>query len=142
MAVISKGFSTSYEIVQVASIKPGAAGSMENGQLYSASIKFISRNTEERMNKDVGLQEVEETIEFIIPCASNDEAALVGEAVRKLRDLKSPFYIFGGLPKKYDKNPYPFVRSYDSGSEFLNRVESITKIKPVINPNLPSVKLP
>jgi len=81
------------------------------------------------MNDDVGLQEIEETLEFIIPCASNTEASLVGEAVRKLRDLKSPFYIFGGLPKKYDKNQYPFVRSSDNGAEFLKKVESITKVK-------------
>ncbi len=129
MAVISRGFSINYEINQVASIKPGAAGKMDNGQSYSASIKFLARNIEERTNDEVGLQEVEETLEFIIPCASNTEASLVGEAVRKLRDLKSPFYIFGGLPKKYDKNQYPFVRSFDNGAEFLKKVESITKIK-------------
>lgn len=129
MSVISQGFTPTYEITQVASIKPGAAGKMDNGQPYSASIKFLSRNIEERMNEDVGLQEVEETLEFIIPCASNSEAALVGEAVRKLRDLKSPFYIQGGLPKKYDRNQYAFVRSYDNGAAFLKKVESITKIK-------------
>jgi hypothetical protein len=129
MSVISQGFTPHYEITKVGSIKPGAAGKMDNGQAYSASIKFLSRNIEERMNEEVGLQEVEETLEFIIPCASNTEAALVGEAVRKLRDLKSPFYIFGGLPKKYDRNQYAFVRSYDNGSEFLKKVESITKIK-------------
>lgn len=129
MSVISQGFTPTYEITQVASIKPGAAGKMDNGQAYSASIKFLSRNIEERMNEEVGLQEVEETLEFIIPCSSNTEASLVGEAVRKLRDLKSPFYIHGGLPKKYDRNQYAFVRSYDNGAAFLKKVESITKIK-------------
>jgi hypothetical protein len=129
MAVIRRGFSTSYEIVEVASIKPGGAGKMDNGQAYSASVKFISRNTEERMNDDVGLQEVEETLELIIPCSSNTEASLVAESIRKLRDLKSPFYIIGGLPKKYDKNQYPFVRSEENGASFLKKVESITKIK-------------
>jgi hypothetical protein len=129
MSVISQGFTPQYEITQVGSIKPGAAGKMDNGQAYSASIKFLSRNIEERMNDEVGLQEVEETLEFIIPCASNTEASLVGEAIRKLRDLKSPFYIFGGLPKKYERNQYAFVRSYDNGAEFLKKVESITKVK-------------
>lgn len=129
MSVISQGFRISFEILQPTRIKPGGAGSMDNGQAYSASVKFLGRNVEERMNKDVGLQEVEETIEFIIPCDSNDEAALVGEALRKLRDLKSPFYVFGPLPKKYSNSEFPFVKSPDHGSAFLKTVESITKIK-------------
>jgi hypothetical protein len=129
MSVISQGFRISFEILQPTRIKPGGAGQMDNGQAYSASIKFLSRNIEERMNDEVGLQEVEETLEFIIPCASNTEASLVGEAIRKLRDLKSPFYIFGGLPKKYQNSEFPFVKSTDNGTEFLKKVESITKIK-------------
>jgi hypothetical protein len=129
MSVISQGFRISFEILQPTRIKPGGAGQMENGQQYSASVKFLGRNVEERMNKDVGLQEVEETIEFIIPCVSNDEAALVSESLRKLRDLKSPFYIFGGIPKKYQNSEFPFVKSTDNGTEFLKKVESITKIK-------------
>lgn len=128
-SVISQGFRLSFEILQPTRIKPGGAGTMDNGQAYSASVKFLGRNLEERMNKDVGLQEVEETIEFIIPCATNDEAALVNEALRKVRDLKSPFYIFGGIPKKYQNSEFPFVKSDNHGADFLKTVESITKIK-------------
>lgn len=128
-SVISQGFRISFEILQPTRIKPGGAGKMDNGQPYSASVKFLGRNVEERMNNDVGLQEVEETIEFIIPCETNDQAALVSEALRKIRDLKSPFYIFGPLPRKYDKNEFPFTKSFDNGTEFLKKVESITKIK-------------
>lgn len=127
--VISQGFRVSFEILQPTRIKPGGAGSMDNGQAYSASVKFLGRNVEERMNKDVGLQEVEETLEFIIPCASNDEASLVSEALRKIRVLNSPFYLFGGLPKKYANSDFPFVKSNDHGADFLKTVESITKIK-------------
>lgn len=129
MSVISQGFRISFEILQPTRIKPGGAGQMDNGQSYSASVKFLGRNVEERMNKDVGLQEIEETIEFIIPCDSNDEAALVSEALRKLRDQKSPFYVFGGIPKKYQNIEFPFVKSTDHGGSFLKTVESITKIK-------------
>lgn len=129
MSVISQGFRLNFEILQPTRIKPGGAGVQENGNAYNASVKFLGRNVEERMNKDVGLQEVEETIEFIIPCSSNDEAALVSESLRKLRDLKSPFYILGGIPKKYQNSEFPFVKSTDSGADFLKKVESITKIK-------------
>lgn len=129
MSVISQGFRLNFEILQPSRIKPGGAGSMDNGTAYSASVKFLGRNVEERMNKDVGLQEIEETIEFIIPCASNDEAALVSEALRKLRDQKSPFYIFGAIPKKYQNSEFPFTKSTDNGTEFLKKVESISKIK-------------
>lgn len=127
--VISQGFRTMYEILSVGTIKPGAAGTMDNGTAYNASIKFLSRNIVERMNDKVGLQEIETTLEFIIPCDSNDQAALVSEAVRKYRDYKTPFYISGDLPIKYDKNAFPFVRSFDNGTEFLKKVGSIQEPK-------------
>jgi hypothetical protein len=130
MSVISQGFKfRGYEILKPTRIKPGGAGQMEGGQPYSASVKFLGRNVEERMNKDVGLQEIEETIEFIIPCDSNDEAALVSEALRKIRDLGSVFIFNGGIPKKYSNSDFPFVKSLDNGTLFLKNVESITKIK-------------
>lgn len=130
MSVISQGFKfRGFELLKPTRIKPGGAGQMDNGQAYSASVKFLGRNVEERMNKDVGLQEVEETIEFIIPCVSNDEAALVSEALRKIRDVGSVFIFDGGIPKKFQNSEFPFVKSNENGTEFLKRVESITKIK-------------
>lgn len=142
MSVIRKGFETNYNVVSIDTIKPGSSGKMEGGQEYSASVKFYSRNVVDRMDPQVGLKEVETTLEFVIPCATNDEAALVSEALRKLRSLGSVFTINGDLPVKYDRNQYPFVKSFDSGAVFLETVESITKIKSVSNPNIPSVKLP
>lgn len=132
--VISQGFRTMYEVLSVGTIKPGASGAMDNGNAYSASIKFLSRNIVERMNDKVGLQEIETTLEFIIPCDSNDQAALVGEAVRKLRDHKTPFYISGDLPLKYEKNSFPFVRSFDNGTEFLKKMGS--SVEPKQNPKV------
>lgn len=127
--VISQGFRTMYEVLDVATIKPGAAGTMDNGNAYNASIKFLSRNILERMNDQVGLQEIETTLEFIIPCVSNDEAALVAEAIRKNRNNKTPFYIFGDLPTKYQNSTFPFVKSFDNGTEFLKKISVNQELK-------------
>jgi len=129
MSVIRKGFETNYNVVSIDTIKPGSSGKMDGGQEYSASVKFYSRNVVERADPQVGLKEVETTLEFVIPCASNDEAALVSEALRKLRSTGSIFTIDGDLPVKYDRNQYPFVKSFENGAAFLKKVESITKVK-------------
>ena len=129
MSVISQGFSTIYSINKVETIKPGPAGKMDNGQDYKASVKFLTRNIVTRDNAQVGLQEVESTLEFVIPCDSNEQASLVTEAIRKLRETGSVFTITGDLPVKFDRNAYPFVKSFDMGGEFLKRFESVTKIK-------------
>lgn len=129
MSVISQGFETLYNVVKIDTIKPGSSGKMDGGQEYSASVKFYSRNVVERTDPQVGLKEVESTLEFVIPCASNDEAALVSEALRKLRSTGSVFIINGDLPVKYERNQYPFVKSFDNGATFLKKVEGITKVK-------------
>lgn len=125
--VISQGFRTMYEILEIGTIKPGGSGKMNNGNDYSASVKFRSRNVVERMDKRVGLQEVETSIEFKIPCESEDQAALVSEAIRKLRNAKSPFYISGDLPITHQdgqKRDVALVTSFDHGTDFLKKVGS------------------
>lgn len=129
--VISQGFRTMYEILEVGTIKPGGSGTMNNGNAYSASVKFRSRNVVERMDKRVGLQEVETAIEFKIPCESEDQAALVSEAIRKLRSDKKPYYISGDLPVTHQdgqKKDVALVTSFDNGTEFLKKIDS-SKIK-------------
>lgn len=130
--VISQGFRTMYEILEVGTIKPGGSGKMNNGNDYSASVKFRSRNVVERMDKRVGLQEVETSIEFKIPCESEDQAALVSEAIRKLRNAKSPFYISGDLPITHQdgqKKDVALVTSFDHGADFLKKMGSPTEPK-------------
>jgi len=127
MSVISQGFRTMYEILEVGTIKPGGSGTMSNGNPYSASVKFRSRNVVERMDKRVGLQEVETAIEFKIPCDSEDQAALISEEIRKLRTSKSPFYISGDLPVTHQdgqKKDVALVTSFDNGTEFLKKIGS------------------
>lgn len=129
MSVISQGFRTMYEILEMGTIKPGASGKMDNGNAYKASVKFRSKNVVDRMNEKVGLQEIETTLEYVIPCETEEEAILVSEALRKLRSLKLPFYINGDLPVKYDRQDVPFVKSFDDGSIFLKSVETLINPK-------------
>lgn len=122
--VISQGFRTMYEILEVATIKPGGSGTLTNGNPYSASVKIRSRNVVERMDKRVGVQEVETALEFKILCNSEDQVALVCEAIRKLRSNKSPFYISGDLPQTHQqgqKMDVATVVSFVSGAEFLKK---------------------
>lgn len=133
--VISQGFRTMYEILEVGTIKPGGSGKMNNGNDYSASVKFRSRNVVERMDKRVGLQEVETSIEFKIPCESEDQAALVSEAIRKLRNAKSPFYVSGDLPITHQdgqKKDVALVTSFDHGADFLKKVSSPAEPKQAV----------
>lgn len=131
-SVINQGFRTMYQIIEVGTIKPGGSGTMNNGNAYSASVKFRSRNVVERMDKRVGLQEVETAIEFKIPCESEDQAAAVSEAIRKLRNNKTPFYISGDLPITYQdgqKKDVALVTSFSNGTEFLNSNKSVLSTK-------------
>jgi len=128
--VISQGFRTMYEIVEVGSIKPGGSGTME-GRAYNASVKFRSRNIVERMDDRVGVQEVETTIEFKIICENEEEVKQVSEAVHKLRVIKSPFYINGDLPRKYQGSDLYMVDSFDHGTAFLKKVESALQARTV-----------
>ena len=130
--VISQGFRTMYEILEVATIKPGGSGTLTNGNPYSASVKIRSRNVIERTDKRVGLQEVETALEFKILCDSEDQVALVSEAIRKLRSNKSPFYISGDLPQTHQqgqKMDVATVVSFENGTEFLKKSGSSTEPK-------------
>lgn len=137
--VISQGFRTMYEIIEVGTIKPGGSGTMNNGNPYSASVKFRSRNVVERMDKRVGLQEVETAIEFKIPCESEDQASVVSEAIRKLRNDKSPFYVSGDLPVTHQdgqKRDVALVTSFDNGTEFLKTVSTASQPKTQSQPKV------
>lgn len=135
MSVISKGFEVAYNVFAVGSIRPGGSGKMDNGNAYSASVKFRSHNVVERLDARVGLQEVETAIEFNIPCDSEDQAAFVSEAVRKLRSNNIVFTISGDLPITHQdgkKKDVANVKSFENGTEFLKKVEPLLVSKPVI----------
>jgi len=120
MRVISEGFSVKYEVLKVATIKPGASGEF-NGNAYKASVKFRSSLVIERENEKVGIQETESIVEFKIPCQSNEEASQVSELVRKARSNNDPIYVNSGLPVKNQNSEVLVVTSLDSAEVFMKQ---------------------
>lgn len=119
--VISQGFRTMYEVLSVGTIKPGQSGKMDNGREYKSSVKFRATNIIERTDSVVGLQEIDTTIEFKVICANEEESIKVSEIIRKNRSNKTPFYISGDLPKKYQGADIYMVDSFDDGAEFIKK---------------------
>lgn len=130
--VINQGFRTMYEILEVGTIKPGKSGILDGGQKYSANVKFRSKNIVQREDPSVGLQEVENSLEFRILCADEIESVAVAEMIRKLRQHKIPFYINGDLPKKYQNQEVPSLDSFETGAEFIKKNESLLHVKPKV----------
>ena len=125
MQVISEGFRVMYEILQVGSIKPGTSGTYQ-GTPYAASVKFRSVLSYQTENKEVGIQEQEQILEFSIRCSSESEAIVVAEHIRKARSTKTPFYINAPIAQKREGADIFKVVSLDTGAEFI---KSITKSK-------------
>lgn len=123
--VISQGFRTMYEILEVGTIKPGKSGTLENGSHYKANVKFRSKNIITREDPQVGIQEVESSLEFRILCADEAESIAVSEVIRKARTAKIPFYVSGDLPKKYQNQEVPSLDSFDDGTEFIKKLEAL-----------------
>lgn len=126
MALIQEGFVTSYEVLKVGTIKPGKSGEFE-GTHYSASVKFRSSNISEVEDSEVGLREIEQIIEFSIPCESETVAVNVSEAVRKCRSNGEIFVIKGGLPIKQQGADIFKVKSIVGGTDFLKSVSTKPK---------------
>ncbi len=127
--VISQGFRTMYEILEVGTIKPGKSGQMENGAKYKANLKFRASNVIQREDAVVGLQEVDVTVEYRILCDSEEESIKVAEVVRNYRNSKTPFYISGDLPKKGKDADVFKVDSFDNGAEFIKNSLSASQPK-------------
>lgn len=125
--VISQGFRTMYEILEIGTIKPGKSGTMENGTKYSANVKFRSTNVVQREDKIVGIQEVDTTVEYRIICATEEESIKVAEVIRSYRNSKMPFFISGDLPRKYQGGDIFMVDSFDNGAEFIKNSLSQSK---------------
>ncbi|MBE0515156.1 hypothetical protein [Sulfurimonas sp.] len=129
MALIQEGFVVSYEVLKVGSIKPGRSGEFE-GNSYPASLKFRSVNISESEDDVVGLREIEQIIEFSIPCESEMVATNVAEVVRKARNNGEIFSIRGGIPQKQTGADIFKVKSIVSGTDFLKSMTS-SKASPV-----------
>ena len=119
MQVIKKGFSIKHEILEVSSIKPGGSGKLPNGNTYSASVKFRALNIVEDEFEDT-FTEVEEIIEYKIPCADNAEASLLTDFIRKLRASNTPIYFNSSIPKLYQGSQVYNAISMDSVDKFIS----------------------
>jgi len=126
--LIKQGFSLSYEVLNVGTIKPGASGEYE-GTKYLSSVKFRSSNISETEDKEVGLREIEQIIEFSIPCETETVAANVAEAVRKARTNGIVIKIDGSMPSKSQGADIYKVKSIKTGTEFLKTFDTSSKAK-------------
>lgn len=118
MQIIKHGFNIKSEVLDISSIKPGNSGELPSGLVYSASVKFRSTNVIEDKFEDT-FKEVEEIIEYQVPCSSSKQASQVTDVLRKLRATKTPIYINTSIPKKYEGGQIYTAKSLDLGDKFL-----------------------
>ena len=126
--IIEEGFSLSYEVLKVGTIKPGASGEYK-GQKYDSSVKFRSVNITEREDEKVGLREIEQILEFNIPCESETVAANVAESIRKARLTGVVIHIKGGMPILSEGSEIFKVKSHVLGTEFIKTLNLSSKAK-------------
>lgn len=117
MQIIQQGFSIKNEVLEISSIKPGDAGTI-NGIDYSASVKFRSINVIEDEFEDT-FKETEEIIEYKIPCMSSKEASQITDILRKLRVAKTPVYINTVIPKLHNGAQIYQATSIDNAEQFM-----------------------
>ncbi len=118
MQVIKRGFNIKSEVLDISSIKPADSGKLQDGREYSASVKFRSTNVTEDNFEDT-FKEIEEIIEYQVPCSSAKQASQVTDILRKLRATNTPVYINTGVPRKYEGQQIYSAKSLDLGDKFL-----------------------
>ena len=116
--IIEEGFVVSYEVLKIGIIKPGASGEYQ-GTKYKASVKFRAVNISQQDDKDVGLREIEQIIEFSIPCDSEIIATNVSESLRKSRNNGVVIHIKGAIARMSQGADIYKVTSIQTGTEFL-----------------------
>ena len=117
MQVIKNGFTVKNEVLEISSIKPGESGVVD-GVEYSASVKFRSVNVIEDQFEDT-FKEVEEIIEYKVPCMSSKEASQVTDMLRKLRTANTPVYVNTSIPKMYKGAQVYNATSIDNAEKFM-----------------------
>jgi hypothetical protein len=77
----------------------------------------------------VGLREIEQILEFSIPCESETVAANVSESIRKARTNGIVIHIEGTMPSKAPEGDIYKVTSQKMGTEFLKTLDTSSKSK-------------
>lgn len=92
MEIVKHGFSLKSEILDITSIQPGGAGTLQNGNSYSASVKLKCSNVYETQKLGT-IGESEDIITYKIVCSDETEVVTLTEFIRNKRSLKSPIYL-------------------------------------------------
>lgn len=118
MRVIKLGFVIKHEVLDISSVKPGGAGSYQ-GKEFLASVKFRATNIIEDTFEGT-IKETEQLIEYKVPCATNQEAVVVTELLRKSRAANIPIYVNSVIPKLYEGSQIYLADSIEHGLDFVN----------------------
>lgn len=118
MRVIKLGFIIKHEVLDISSVKPGGAGSYQ-GKEFLASVKFRATNIIEDTFEGT-IKETEQLIEYKVPCATNQEAVVVTELLRKSRAANIPIYVNSVIPKLYEGSQIYLADSIEHGLDFVN----------------------
>lgn len=130
MRVIKLGFVIKHEVLDISSVKPGGAGSYQ-GKEFLASVKFRATNIIEDTFEGT-LKETEQLIEYKVPCATNQEAVIVTELLRKSRVANIPIYVNTVIPKLYEGSQVYLADSIEHGLDFVNLNQSPVKDSDIV----------
>ena len=114
--LIESGFKLEYTISKMRSIKITQSGNM-NGNAYGASVKVKAINIIQEDDKDLGLMEKENIMEFKIPC-DDKNLKKFNIFLRTLQKANKPLALSGTLPRDAGKDSYT-VTSYATAEEIM-----------------------
>ena len=127
MSFIKQNHVVSYDIgYNITGIKAWKSGENEGVQ-YLPSVKFRSSNIEEVEDKDVGLREIEEILEFQIKTDDLKSAIAIVDLLRQKREAHEPIIFKGTRAKDLSQNVFR-VTSVISSNEFvkINQLKNST----------------
>ncbi len=116
MSIQTLGFTTSYTVNHVTSIKPTPSGSV-NGDAYKASVKLRSSAIELINDEKLGLIEKETNIEFTIYCDDKNLREF-NMWLRKKQKDNTPIIITASLPYGKGKEVLT-TKSYLTAEEMM-----------------------
>lgn len=123
MEIIEEQFKVKYEIGNRCLIRSSNAGVIQQTNLnYNASVRLTCRNQYEIFNEKTNFIDSRETsITFKIPCSSNDQAGLLGSAIRNYFKSNKILVVTGSLPT-FNNNEYSATINipYDELMKILN----------------------
>ncbi len=124
--LLENGFSISYEIKRIRSIKVVPSGDF-NGNKYTGSIQFTTWNLEQIEDDELGIIDKETNLIFRIPCEDKDLKKFNLFLREKIKNGEV-LNIFAGIPRPTGKDTYQ-VGSFETAEEIMKRFEQSPKKK-------------